>query len=68
MEVRYYDALSAEVREAQGARLQQFAEHRWPYPISVVGGEVVSVGGISVFGLLQVIDRLQRRNGDGHPE
>ncbi len=66
--MRYYDALSPDVREAQGARLQHFAERRWPYPISVVGGEVISVGGLSVFGLLQAIDRIRQRDGDGHSE
>ncbi len=49
VEVRYYDTLSPQVREAHAARMEQFAARHWPYPISIVEGEVVSVGGISVF-------------------
>lgn len=68
VEVRYYDALAPEMREAHAARLDLFARRHWPYPISLIDGEVVAVGGISVFGLLQAIGRVRWGNGDGRPE
>jgi len=65
VEVRCYDTLSPQVRAVQAGRLRKFEEHRWPYPVSLVGGEVVSIGSLSAFSLLQAVERARRRSKDG---
>jgi len=59
VEVRYYDALSSDVRAAHEERMKDFEERRWPYPVSLVEGEVISVGALSVYSLVQAVERVK---------
>jgi disulfide oxidoreductase YuzD len=63
--VRYYDALSPQVRDEHQERMKGFEERRWPYPVSLVDGQVISVGSLSVYALIQAVEQAQRGNEDG---
>ena len=61
VEVRYYDALSPQVRAEHGEQMRQFEKLHWPYPVSLVDGEVISIGALSVYSLVEVVERIRRR-------
>ena len=63
--MRYYDALSPQVRVEHAERMRGFEQRRWPYPVALVDGEVISVGALSAFSLLQAVERAHRREQDG---
>lgn len=60
VDVFYLDVFSPQVRGTHEERLQQFEERHWPYPISMVNGEIVSVGSISVFALARAVEKARR--------
>jgi hypothetical protein len=68
VEVRYYDALSPEVRVEHGETMSAFEERNWPYPVTLLDGKVVAVGAVSAFSLLQAVERGRRGDGDGQAE
>jgi hypothetical protein len=45
--------------------MKGFEERRWPYPVSLVDGQVISVGSLSVYALIQAVEQAQRGNEDG---
>ena len=59
VEVRYYDALSAAVRAVHEEQMKGFEERHWPYPVSLVNGEVISVGTLSVYSLVQAVEHVK---------
>lgn len=59
--MQYVDVRAGELEEAQLTQREQFEQRRWPYPISLVDGEVVIVGSISVFPLAQAVERARQR-------
>ena len=65
VEVRYYDALSPDVRAAHEERIKAFAERRWPYPVALVEGKVISVGSLSVYALVQAVEQVREPAGEG---
>jgi hypothetical protein len=67
VEVRYYDALSPDVRAAHEERMRGFEECHWPYPVSLVAGEVISVGTLSVYALVQAVERVREKPADPPP-
>ncbi len=64
IEVRYYDTLASEVRATQEDRLQLFEQRRWPYPISLVDGEIASIGSLNTFALIAAARRARQRRED----
>jgi disulfide oxidoreductase YuzD len=59
VQVHYYDALNPAVRTEHAERMQSFEQKRWPYPIALVNGEVVSVGSVSSFVLFETVQSAQ---------
>jgi disulfide oxidoreductase YuzD len=64
VDVSYLDVFSPQVRDLHRERMQQFEERSWPYPISMVDGQVVSIGSVSVFALARAVERVRRRGVD----
>lgn len=42
--------------------MEDFQARRWPYPVALVGGQVISVGSLSVYALLQAVEQAQQGN------
>jgi hypothetical protein len=63
-EVHYYDALSPQVQAAHGERMKDFEKRRWPYPVALVDGQVITVGSLSVYALVQAVEQARQEHLD----
>jgi hypothetical protein len=45
--------------------MKDFQERRWPYPVAVVDGQVISVGSLSVYAMIQAVEQARQEHLDG---
>jgi len=43
--------------------MDEFQDRRWPYPVVLVDGQVLSVGSVSVYALLQAVEQARQERG-----